>query len=376
VVVGAGPSGSTAAAALVQKGHDVLLIDRKAFPRDKVCGDGIPASAIEVLYSLGMKEKVLDSNYYEIKKILLSSPRGYTLEAPIKPGPGGTESYVVPRLHFDALIQEHAVESGAEFLEAQVNGPIVEDGKVTGVELRRNGTKESVRAKIVVGADGVTSSIARALRPDSHEDKHRAVAMRAYIEDIAEYPHVVEFHLYNEILPGYAWIFALDEGRANIGLGMRLDKFRQFNQSLEELMDIFLNLPIINDRLKRGGILKDSAVWQLNFGSQNMQRAYDGALLIGDAAGLINPLTGGGISNGLQSAMIAAEVIHHGIVEGDISPPVLREYERRLTEQLKSSLRRSYFIQRSLFLFPMWVDLLIRWGGANSSIARTFIEKL
>ena len=80
VVVGAGPSGSVAAISLAQKGHDVLLVDRQAFPRDKTCGDGVPASAIEVLYSLGMKEKILAENFYPIKKILLSSPRGYTLE--------------------------------------------------------------------------------------------------------------------------------------------------------------------------------------------------------------------------------------------------------------------------------------------------------
>jgi geranylgeranyl reductase family protein len=376
IVVGAGPSGSAVATALVQKGRDVLLIDREAFPRDKTCGDGIPASAIEELYDLGMKEKILDSNFYLIEQLLLSSPNGHVLKAPIRQGMSGGKSYVIPRMQFDALIQEHAVESGVEFLETQVSEPIIEDGFVTGVKVKKNGSIEELRAKIVIGADGVTSSVARAIRPDKAEDKHRAVALRAYIEGIEEFPNVVEFYLYNEILPGYAWIFPTAEGRANIGLGMRLDKFRETKKKLEELTNIFLELPKIKKRLKPGWEMKDMAVWQLNFGSQDMQRVYDGAVLIGDAAGLINPLTGGGISNGLQSASIAADVIDKALEADDTSSQALREYETRLDERLRSSMRRSYLFQRSLMFFPRWVDLLIRWGGSNSSVAKIFVEKL
>ena len=141
-------------------------------------------------------------------------------------------------------------------------------------------------------------------------------------------------------------------------------------------MDVFLELPEIKRRLNQGGVMKDTAVWQLNFGSQDMKRAYDGAVLIGDAAGLINPLTGGGISNGLQSASIAVDVIDKGLTRGDTSAQFFKEYEERLDEQLRSGMRRSYFIQRSLMYFPRWVDILIRWGGSNSSVAKTFIEKL
>ncbi len=376
IVVGAGPSGSSAAIAMAQRGRDVLLIDRARFPRDKTCGDGIPSSAIEILYSLGMKDKVLASNFYEIQRVLLSSPSGHTLEAPLKLGKDGSHSYVIPRMQFDALIQEYAVESGVSFLQGQVTGPIVEDGRVIGVKVKSSGTEEDILAKVVVGADGVTSSIARELRPDNPEDKHRAVALRAYIEDLEELPGVVEFYLYNEILPGYAWIFPLGEGKANIGLGMRLDKFRGNDKSLEELLDVFLNLPAIKSRIRQGSKMDGVAKWQLNFGSQNMQRSYDGAILIGDAAGLINPLTGGGIANGLQSAVMAADIVDKAFSAGDFSLQVLSEYDQRLNDRLYSGMRRSYFLQRSLIFFPIWVDWIIRWGGSNSMVAKTFVEKL
>jgi geranylgeranyl reductase family protein len=377
VIVGAGPSGSAAASALAQKGHDVLLLDRQSFPRDKACGDGIPAQAIEYLYSLGMKDKIREAKFYPVDKLLLSSPREYILEADLKPGKEyGADSYIVPRIDFDALVQQHAVDSGAEFCQARVKEPLVEEGKVVGVRARFNGSEEDIRAKIVIGADGVTSVIARALRPDKHEDKHRAVALRAYVEDIEELPHEVEFYLYKDILPGYAWIFPIGEGRANLGLGMRLDKFRNSNSKLEEMVEIFIEMPAIKKRLKNGGVLKDVAVWQLNFGSQNMQRAYNGALLVGDAAGLINPLTGGGISNGLKSAILAADTVHKAIRSDDFSLEKLAVYDKNCDNAMKANMRKSYTIQRSLLYMPVLVDILIRWGGSNSVIAKTFVSKL
>lgn len=376
VVVGAGPSGSATAVALKQAGHDVLLIDHQEFPRDKACGDGIPAGAIEILNSLGMEERISEANFYPVYRLLLSSPRGHVLEADLKKGKKGADSYVVPRTEFDALIQGYAVDSGVDFCKARAKEPIIEDGRVTGVRARVNGSEQVIRAKVVVGADGVTSVIARALRSDTHEDKHRAVALRTYITDIEELPHEVEFYLYKGILPGYAWIFPLGEGKANLGLGMRLDKFRDSNESLEQMVEVFLDIPEVKKRIKHGGELNNTAVWQLNFGSKTMQRAYDGALLVGDAAGLINPLTGGGIHNGLQSALQAADVIHKALVKDDTSLRQLQVYDHGIEESMKASMRKSYFIQRSLLYFPTWVDILIRWGGSSSDVAKTFIDKL
>ncbi len=125
-------------------------------------------------------------------------------------------------------------------------------------------------------------------------DGHRAVALRAYIEDLELYPHEVEFYLYDKILPGYAWVFPAADNMANIGLGMRLDHFRRLKRNLKKMLQDFLEMPAIRERLKHGGVLRDVATWQLNFGSQrNLQHVYDGAVLVGDAAGFINPLTGG-----------------------------------------------------------------------------------
>ncbi|MDX1615690.1 MAG: NAD(P)/FAD-dependent oxidoreductase [Candidatus Promineifilaceae bacterium] len=377
IVVGAGPAGSATAMALARQGHDVLLLDRQSFPRDKVCGDAVPSGAVEILYSLGMKERIAEADFYPVHHLLLSSPREYVLETPLEEGAGGANAYVVPRLKFDALLQEHAVDSGAEFLQGHVKEPIVEDGRVTGVRARLNGQMQELRGQLVIGADGVTSSIARALRPEKHEDQHRAVALRAYVENMDLLPHEVEFYLYKEILPGYAWIFPTAENEANIGLGMRLDKYRDMDESLEDILEVFMDMPAIRKRVRSDTKLRDVATWQLNFGSQNdIRRAFDGALLVGDAAGMINPLTGGGIHNSLQAAILAAQVAHEGLKARDVSYTRMHRYEQLCDETLQTSMRKSYLIQRVAMALPIWVDLLIRLGRSNSDLAQTFVSKL
>lgn len=379
IVVGAGPAGATAATDLAQRGYDVLLLDRQKFPRDKTCGDAVPGGAIRIMHRLGMAEKidaaVQRGEFYPIKKLLIVSPRGVSIETNLVDS--DVDSYVAPRLYFDAVIQSQAVEAGADFRVAQVTEPIMEEGKVVGVRGRENGGSAEWRARLVIGADGATSVVARGLRPTEHPDLHSAVALRAYIEDIEELPHEVEFYLYKEILPGYAWIFPTGDGRANVGLGMRLDKFRRVKGNLKGMLQHFLSLPAIKQRLKRGGQLTGIKTWQLTFGSlKDTPRVFDGALLIGDAGAFINPLTGGGIHNSLLSAVIAAEVIDQALQAGDVSRARLQSYARLCDATLWEGMHRSFLIQRWLLRFPFLVDVLAWSMRENSSLARTFLTKL
>ncbi|MCL4267220.1 MAG: NAD(P)/FAD-dependent oxidoreductase [Anaerolineae bacterium] len=383
IVVGAGPAGAMTATILAQKGHDVLLLDRAAFPRDKTCGDAVPAGAIERMNHYGMKEKVETAvargEFYPLKSLKIVSPRAYEIQAPLEKGHEGCDSYVAPRMYFDHVIQQHAIDSGAQFCVAQAKEPIMENDKVVGVRAQSNGRVADIRARLVVGADGVTSAIARRLRPktEQHEDAHRAVALRAYIDDLEEIPHAVEFYLYKDILPGYAWIFPIGENRANIGLGMRLDQFRKHKLNLEKMLQAFLQMPAIKSRLRNGGQLHDVATWQLNFGSQaQMQHVFDGALLVGDAAGFINPITGGGIHNSIISAELAAQIAHDALIKGDTSYEGMKNYEQLCHDELWESMQTSYRMQNWFVHFPVLVDILVRFGRQSQALTQTFLSKL
>jgi menaquinone-9 beta-reductase len=383
IISGAGPAGATTATLLAQKGYDVLMLDRYDFPRDKACGDGIPAGAIEIMVKLGMKNKIDKAvergEFYRVDSVRILSPKGKMLRAPLVEGKEGGRSYVAPRYYFDAVIQQQAVESGAEFKQGLVKEPLIEDGRVVGVQAQFNGSVKELRSKVVVGADGVTSAIARGLRPveRQHNDVHRAVALRAYITDLEEIEREVEFYLYDEVLPGYAWIFPAGNGKSNIGLGMRLDVFRKGGHNLKDMLRDFLELPQIKPRLMRGGEVEKVKIWQLNFGSQKkLQHSFDGALLVGDAAGFINPLTGGGIHNALISSNLAGQAIDEALQIGDTSRESMLIYETQCHEAMWKSMRRSYFIQRMLLRLPTLADVFFSHAGEDGALARTFLEKL
>ncbi len=382
VVVGAGPAGAMTAMDLAQRGHDVILIDRHDFPRDKICGDAVPAHAIEQMWAHGMKDVVANEidqgHFHVVRSMRLVSPRGHAAEADFRLGAMGAHSVVAPRIYLDAALQRHAVASGARFVIGQAQEPILENGYVTGVRVRVDKEDKEIRGKMVVAADGVTSVIARALRPanDEPQDGHRAVAIRAYIEDMELVKDQIEFFLYKGILPGYAWVFPISETEANIGLGMRLDKFRGLKGNLKEMLGYFLEIPDVKKRLRRGGVMREVRSWQLNFGSQDIQRAFNGALFVGDAAGMINPLTGGGIDNALVAGTLAGQTIHEAFSANDFSRDQLKIYETRVDDEMRRSMRNSYFFQRWLLRFPFIIDILIKRMGADSSFAQTFMSKL
>lgn len=382
IIVGAGPAGATAATILAQQGHDVLLLDRHTFPRDKPCGDGIPAGSVEIMLQLGMKEKiqqaVASGKFYPITNLHLISPQGHLLTTSFHRTPETTKSYIAPRFYFDALLQQHAVETGAAFCQADVKEPMVENGRVIGVVAHIDNQLQELKARVVIGADGATSHMARTLgvKMKTQGDVHRAVALRAYVEDIETIPHTVEFYLYEGILPGYAWIFPTGQNSANVGVGMRLDKFRQQEKSLEEMFEQFLHLPFHQQRLEQI-VVHDEATWPLNFGSpKQLRRAFDGALLVGDAGAFINPLTGGGIENAMLSARLAAQTIHAALQKDDTSWSMLHPYEKQCHELFSGGMRRSYWLNRLLLRFPSIIDFLIRHTSDNNPLLRTFAAKL
>ncbi len=382
IVVGAGPAGSIAAIILAQRGRDVLLLDRQQFPRDKPCGDGIPAGCVNLMNELGMGREIRQAlergEFYPLTQFRLVSPRGYEFQVPFGHTAETTQSFIVQRLHFDALLQQYAIGQGVQFCQADVKKPLMDRGRVVGVMAEVQGKLQEFRTQVLIGADGVTSRIGRSLRPKTaqQQDIHRAVALRAYVKGIKKVPHEVEVFLDKSILPGYAWIFPTGPDSANIGLGMRLDQWRRRSQSLTGMFELFLQNPIIKERLPDATI-ENIATWQLNFGSQkHLQRVFEGAVLIGDAGSFINPLTGGGIYNAMISAQLAAAAIHEALKEGNTTRQGLHSFAQQCDKTLAREMRRSYLLNVWLMRFPWLIDLMVRQAKENNVLVKTFMSTL
>jgi geranylgeranyl reductase family protein len=377
VIVGAGPAGAAAAASLVRRGRGVLLLDRHAFPRDKVCGDGIPPGTIELLGRIGVAEKIRAAGFCAVHRIRIGSPSGRTWETGFRAKRPGLEFYVAPRLRFDALLHEHAVECGAEFLRATATGPVFgENGCVTGVRVRDDSGEHEIRARAVIAADGATSAIARALSERKAPPHHRCVAIRAYADGFDVEPDTVEFYFDRRFVPGYAWVFPVAARCANVGVIMRADRFKVGEASLRELLDEFLAAPRMRGR-SRAAALRDEATWQLPLAVDPWRaRSFPGALLAGDAGGFVDPLTGEGIHFAVASGMIAADVVHEALVEGNRGLEILSTYDQRCRRAFGPLIQRSYRCHRWIARAPGILEPLFVAANAVGGLTRSWLNRV
>ncbi len=379
VVVGAGPAGSVAAAALARRGHDVLLLDREEFPRNKPCGDGVPPGTVAILNDLGMAAALRDASFPSIRGIRMTSPRGRSWGVSLRPRRKDADFFIAPRLVFDDLIRRHAVSCGAEFRRSPVRSLLFEDGRVRGVVALIDGTETPVRARMTIGADGATSQVARSLPGARAPAADRGVAIRAYVDGLETIPHTIELHWLGRHAPGYAWVFPMGPSLANVGVVVRSDVFKRRGTPLDTLLEELLASPVLKGRVASGATIGDRATWQLPYATpRRTPRSFDGVLLAGDAARLVDPLTGEGIHNAAVSGSIAADVVHGALARNDTSRESLSAYDRRCERELGSLIHRAHRAQRHLAAHPLALEalfvlmgvgagLVIRWLNAVST---------
>jgi menaquinone-9 beta-reductase len=377
VIVGAGPAGSSAAAALARRGRDVLLLDRAEFPRDKPCGDGIPPGTVAILNDLGMGPALEGAGFHPIRGIRLVSAHGREWGVSLRPRRPHEDFFIAPRLAFDDLIRRHAVSCGAEFRIAGVRGMIREHGRVTGVRAVVDGVETIISARIVIGADGATSGVARELlssKPPAHD---RAVAIRAYVDGIDTIEGFVELHWYARYAPGYAWIFPMGKTAANVGVIVRADWFKRRSISLDALLEDFLQSADVRRRIGPRAEIRDRATWQLPYATPGAPtRTFDGAMLIGDAGRFVDALTGEGIHHAVASAVIAADVADAALARGDVSRDALAPFDTRCDKELGPLIRRSYAVQKHLAVHPRLVELVFVLGNLGRGAMTRWLNRI
>jgi geranylgeranyl reductase family protein len=284
VVVGAGPAGAAAAleARRLRPDAAVLLVDRAAFPRDKPCGDGIGPHAVDELAALGASG-VLEG-YPPIHRLRLRSPRGLEVAGvPARP------NHVVPRAVLDARLVDAALAAGASFRRARVRrleqrgGLVVADGELA--------------ARVVVGADGANSAVRRQLGAPPNPDRALAIAVRGYAPAPPGPPEQLIAWV-AEGWPAYVWSFPTGTGIANVGYGLLRSRFRGDRAELHRRL---------RDLLPRADPDPASLrAHHLPFSSSRPPSGRGRVLLAGDAASLVNPLSGEGIYYALASGRLAA----------------------------------------------------------------------
>ena len=336
LVVGAGPSGAAAAAWLADAGHRVLVVDRKAFPREKTCGDALTPRAVRQLEDLGLADELAPHLRFDG---LRSIAHGVTLELPWPDHPDFPPyGYVVRRCDLDALVADRAVKAGATLRTGtEAIEPVVDGGLVRGAVLRATGSApEPVQARYVVVADGANSRFGWALGTARDRTYPLGVAARGYFESPYHDEPWIESHLdlrdrAGHHLPGYGWVFPVGDGTVNVGVGL-LSTFAGWKEvNTTHLFDAFCETAPA-----RWGIGPDTACGpptggKLPTGLSVVPKAGPTWCTVGDAAGAVNPFNGEGISVAYETGRLAADAIDEALRDGN--GLALAGYPARLEER-------------------------------------------
>ncbi len=327
LVVGGGPSGSSAASWAARSGKKVILIDKEIFPRDKACGDGLTPRAIHELTKLGLGEWLADKP----KNLgLRAAGFGQELLLPWNGPSLPKHGSAVPRIELDNRILQVAKDSGADVHEGVAAFDVtMNGGAIESVLTKRGEEVIEYRAKHVIIADGVRSQLGRKLKREWHRDTAYGVAARAYITSERSDDPWISSHLElrgadNEVLSGYGWIFPLGTGEVNIGVGTLATNKRPADLNLRQLMSQYTELQ--RDEWKLSGDLRLPWSAMLPMGGAVSGVAGTNFMFIGDAAGCVNPLNGEGIDYGLETGRLAAEMLQTETDFSEAWPNELREH--------------------------------------------------
>lgn len=312
LIIGAGPAGSALAYFLAARGRDVLLLDKSTFPRDKTCGDGLSPRALHILREMHMLNAVLSVGF-RINRVKLFAPGGRLVEAPI-PAFGSLPEFalVLPRQQLDNLIREQAVKAGAEFrAPIHVTELLREGDRFVGVRANTPAGTQELRARHIVLATGASIGLLeRAQLLQTPPVFGRAA--RTYYENVRGLSDSIEFHFDSVPLPGYGWLFPTSSTTANVGAGYFARSGAgqsPTRTSPRRVFDEFICNARVAEMLAQAHTTSPIKGYPLRFDFPNARLAFPGLVLVGEACGLVNPLTGEGIDYALESAEVAAEVL-------------------------------------------------------------------
>lgn len=376
LIIGAGPSGTTAALFLAKKGIQSVILEKEKFPRDKICGDALSGKTVEVLNKLDkslVEELGGNQKFLGSWGVTFVAPNGQALRVPFqtnrakKNAPG----FISRRIDFDNWLAEKAkANSAIQLLEQcevrhyrrEANGIVAEakNGKV-------------FKSKLIIACDGAYSGFAKSIGGLKTEPMHNCFGLRAYYKNVKglDTENFIELHFLKEFLPGYFWIFPLPNGGANVGVGMRADKMTAKKINLKKSFEsIVAGNPVMRERFAGAELLGDIKQFGLPLGSKKRRLSGDNYMLCGDAAMLIDPFTGEGIGNAMFSGYYAALQTEKCLGQNDFSAAGMQQYDEELYKRLWSELLLSYRMQQ-LVNFPSLFNFVVKKANSNPLLSET-----
>lgn len=382
VIVGAGPAGATTSIFLSKAGIPHVLIDKSSFPRDKICGDALSGKVLPILKKMdpGIIEKIgTDTDHYiGSHGIRFAAPNGRYIDIPFDRHSDFTTAppgYISKRIDFDDHLFRLTTSPYCDRREAHTLQRIERNTSDGELELFvRNEQEEMIlRTSLMISGEGDRSIAARQLAGHHMDPGHYCAGIRVYYENVSDmHKHnFIELHFLKELLPGYFWIFPLPGGRANVGAGILSSRLRRKKINLkEQFRKAIESNPTIKHRFHGAKALTPIEGWGLPLGSKRRKISGDNFILTGDAASMIDPFTGEGISNAMYCGMIAAETAVKAIEQGNYHAGFLRQYDESVYIRLWDELRLSKTMQ-DLSSVPWLFNMVVNRAKSSPTLRDT-----
>lgn len=341
VVVGAGPGGSMAARYCAEGGLKTILIEKKAEVGAPLrCAEGVSKKWLE---EVGIEPEPMWIRG-DMKGAIIKSPQGTTFQ--LDESKAGSEvGYVLERHLFDKALARDAAKAGAQIMmRTSCTGIIREDGKIVGIKARSMGEEIEIRAKCVVAADGFESQVGRWAGINTTlklNDIDSCIQYRMVNIDCV--PDYCEFVIGSVAPGGYIWIFPKGEGVANVGIGV-MGRLCKGNGDAKYYLDKFI---AEDPRLSKGQILEIMGGFVSTCPGLDCA-VDDNIILVGDAARIIDPITGGGICHACRTGMYAGKVLTECAKTGDFSKKALMPYEKMWRDRMEDKLFRNWMAKEKL----------------------------
>lgn len=337
LIVGGGPAGAAAGYWLARHGLHPVIVERKHFPREKTCGDGLTPRAVKQIDDMGLSKQLEQFHRYDG---LRATAHGKALELhwpshPIYPQHG----YVVRRRDLDAMVALNAQGSGAILLQGhEALSPILDNGRLLGAVVIDHDTNETfeIRAKFVVIADGANSRFGRALGTARTKAWPYGTAIRTYWQSPRHAEPWIESALdvkdrQGNSMPGYGWIFPVGDGTINIGVGL-LSTFKKFKDvNTTHLLDSYAHMVADSWGINPDQPECKATSGKIPMGGSVGPKVGVNFLVIGDAAGSVNPFNGEGIDYAYETARMAASVLNDALASGD--EKALLQYQQIIDDE-------------------------------------------
>jgi digeranylgeranylglycerophospholipid reductase len=350
VVVGAGPAGSVAAWEAATQGLDVLLLEKRQEIGSPVrCAEGITRQALVQFIAPDPTWISAEVNTVSIATVRDGREQTWVPEAPAQAAADSGVGYVLERRVFDRVLAERAAQAGARVLVKTAAVGLLREGKrVVGVRAAGPWGAREIAARVVIGADGVESRVGFWAGLDTTLPLQDLMSCAQFLMAGVDIdPHCTYYYLDHDLAPGgYVWIFPKGDGRANVGLGVQAG-----TPSRQQLggADITPRPPVelLTRFVEAHPFLSRGSMVTLIAGGVPVALppaplVTDGCVLVGDAARQVDPLTGGGIANGMAAGRLAARVIAAALEAGDASSAALRPYEQAWADGIGRTMARNY----------------------------------